>query len=148
MDITFYKTKSETNKINKTLSDAITLTGSFKDNTNIVLPTITVHYNADLLTLNYCYIPVFNRYYFVDSIELDGEFLVIALSCDVLMSFKNDILSSKVRVVRSSSSKIKYLPDSLITQTAKTNYTFKKLGTGFNVAESTNNYILVLSGKE
>lgn len=148
MDITFYKTKSETNKINKTLSDAITLTGSFKDDTNIVNPIITVHYSADLLTRNYCYIPVFSRYYFVESIELKRDFFVIALSCDVLMSFKNDILSSKVRVVRSSSSKIKYLPDSLITQTAKTNYTFKKLGTGFNVAENTNNYVLVLSGKE
>lgn len=148
MNITFYKTKSETNKINKTLSDSISLTGSIKDNTNIVNPTITVQYNADLLTINYCYIPIFNRYYFVNSIELDGDILVIVMACDVLMSFKNDILSSKVRVIRSSSSKIKYLPDSLITQTAKTNYTFKKLGTGFNVAESTNNYVLVLSGKE
>jgi len=148
MDITFYKTKSETNKINKTLSDALTITGSIKDNTNIVSPTIKVQYNANLLTSNYCYIPVFNRYYFVNSVEIDGDILVIALSCDVLMSFKNDILGSKVRVIRSSSSKIKYLPDSLITQTAKTNYTFKKLGTGFNVAENTNNYVIVLSGKE
>lgn len=148
MNITFYKTKSETNKINKTLSDALTITGSIKDNTNIVSPTIKVQYNANLLTSNYCYIPVFNRYYFVNSVEIDGDILVIALSCDVLMSFKNDILSSKVRVIRSSSSKIKYLPDSLITQTSKTNYTFKKLGVGFNVAENTNNYVLVLSGKE
>ena len=148
MNITFYKTKSETNKINKTLTDSNTLTGSIKDNTNIVSPTITVQYNVDLLTCNYCFIPVFGRYYFVNSVELDGDILVIALSCDVLMSFKNDILSSKVRVVRSSSSKIKYLPDSLITQTAKTNYSFKKLGTGFNVSENTNNYVLVLSGKE
>ena len=148
MNITFYKTKSETNKINKTLVDSIPLVGSIKDNTNIVSPTITVQYNADLLTKNYCYIPVFNRYYFVNSIEIDGDILLISLSCDVLMSFKNDILSSKVRVIRSSSSKIQYLPDSLITQTAKTNYTFKKLGNGFNVAENTNNYVLVLSGKE
>ena len=148
MNITFYKTKSETNKINKTLSDAITITGSIKDNINIVYPSITVQYNTSLLTCNYCYIPVFNRYYFINSVEIDGDILVIALTCDVLMSFKNDILSSKVRVVRSSSSKIKYLPDSLITQTAKTNYTFKKLGTGFNVSENTNNYVLVLSGKE
>lgn len=148
MNITFYKTKSETNKINKTLSDALPITGSIKDNTNIVSPTIKVQYNANLLTYNYCYIPVFNRYYFVNSVEIDGDILIISLSCDVLMSFKNDILSSKVRVIRSSSSKIKYLPDSLITQTAKTNYIFKKLGTGFNVAENTNNYVLVLSGKE
>ena len=148
MNITFYKTKSETNKINKTLVDSIPLVGSIKDNTNIVSPTITVQYNADLLTKNYCYIPVFNRYYFVNSIEIDGDILLISLSCDVLMSFKNDILSSKVRVIRSSSSKIQYLPDSLITQTAKTNYTFKKLGDGFNVSENTNNYVLVLSGKE
>ena len=148
MNITFYKTKSETNKINKTLVDSIPLVGSIKDNTNIVSPTITVQYNADLLTKNYCYIPVFNRYYFVNSIEIDGDILLISLSCDVLMSFKNDILSSKVRVIRSSSSKIQYLPDSLITQTAKTNYTFKKLGIGFNVSENTNNYVLVLSGKE
>ncbi len=148
MNITFYKTKSEINKLNKTLSDAIPLTGSIKDNTNIVTPTIKVQYNADLLLRNYCYIPVFNRYYFVNSVEIDGDILIIVLSCDVLMSFKNDILSSKVRVVRSSSSKIKYLPDSLITQTSKTNYTFKKLGTGFNVTENTNNYVLVLSGKE
>jgi hypothetical protein len=148
MNITFYKTKSETNKINKTLSDALPITGSIKDNTNIVSPTIKVQYNANLLTYNYCYIPVFNRYYFVNSVEIDGDILIISLSCDVLMSFKNDILSSKVRVIRSSSSKIKYLPDSLITQTTKTNYIFKKLGTGFNVAENTNNYVLVLSGKE
>ena len=43
--------------------------------------------------INYCYIPAWNRYYFIEDITCLNTFLYkVTLKCDVLMSFRNDIL--------------------------------------------------------
>ena len=47
----------------------------------------------DIPTFNYVYIPVFNRYYFVDNIvSVRNRLWRISMSVDVLMSFKEQIL--------------------------------------------------------
>lgn len=44
---------------------------------------------------NYAYIPLLGRYYFIDSIEnIGGELWELRLRCDVLETYKPDILSS------------------------------------------------------
>ena len=50
---------------------------------------------------NYCYLEDFNRYYFIRSIEsINNHVWRLQLECDVLESFKSDILNSVVEISR------------------------------------------------
>ena len=52
---------------------------------------------------NYCYIPKFKRYYFVENVTFNGGLYSYDLVCDVLASFKAEILSSTQFIERSAS---------------------------------------------
>lgn len=89
-----YDTKSSNNVINKVLENEIEFDMKFKDKTDIVNPVVILH-SATLILSNYAYIPDFHRYYFVDKIELfPNSIYNITLRCDVLESFKDEILAS------------------------------------------------------
>lgn len=89
-----YDTKSSNNVINKVLENEIEFDMKFKDKTDIVNPVVILH-SATLILSNYAYIPDFHRYYFVDKIELfPNSIYNITLRCDVLESFKDEILTS------------------------------------------------------
>lgn len=89
-----YDTKSSNNVINKVLENEIEFDMKFKDKTDIVNPVIILH-SETLILSNYAYIPDFHRYYFVDKIELfPNSIYNITLRCDVLESFKAEILES------------------------------------------------------
>ena len=96
MTITLYTNNDEKNKLNKTLSDGLTLTGTLRDECSIERPVILI--DADNITeYNYFYIEEFDRYYFRTALtsvrnglwRLEGK-------TDVLMSFKDAILASNV----------------------------------------------------
>ena len=93
MDITLYYNSSENNKIGKVLSNDETLEGSLKDATNVINPEVMIR--ADSVSgYNYAYIPLFNRYYFVEEVVSYRTGLwIMKLQVDVLESFKTDILA-------------------------------------------------------
>lgn len=95
-DLRFYKCKDKENIINKTKSDEIVLRGLLKEPSSIYNPSITIKMNSDILTENYNYvqIPRFNRFYFIEDIVINDTFMIMSLRCDVLESFKTDILES------------------------------------------------------
>ena len=89
-----YDTKSSNNVINKVLENEQSFDIKFNDKTDIVNPVVILH-SPTLILSNYAYIPDFNRYYFVDKIELfPNSVYHITLRCDVLESFKDEILAS------------------------------------------------------
>lgn len=96
MNITLYINKSEKNKIGKNLSNDFSLSGTLRDVTNIINPVILIEIN-EIGNYNYCYIPNFNRYYFITDITIirTGLF-AISLIVDVLESFKTDIKNLSV----------------------------------------------------
>ena len=98
MNIQLCSNTSEKNKINKTITTGITLSGSLRNESNVVNPSIII--NIDNPTIyNYAYIPEFNRYYFITNyISLRTGMWQINLKSDVLMSFKDSILSSEVLI--------------------------------------------------
>lgn len=98
MNIQLCKNTSEKNKINKNITSGITLSGSLRNESNVVNPSIII--NIDNPTIyNYAYIPEFNRYYFITNyISLRTGMWQINLKSDVLMSFKDSILSSEVLI--------------------------------------------------
>ena len=94
MDIVLYKNNSEKNKIIKNLSNIYTLSGTLRNESNVVNPTIVI--NIDNPTsYNYAYIPMFGRYYFItDYVSMRTGIWQINLKSDVLMSFRESILNS------------------------------------------------------
>lgn len=105
MQIEFYNTSSENNRIGKVLENKKVLQGNFKNAVDLINPVITV--NTDLLNYNYCYIPDINRYYFIQKIEITRTNLyTIYLHIDVLETYKEDI--KQLDVIVNSSTKNPY----------------------------------------
>lgn len=107
MRIQFYNNHSGVNIINKNLEvvgEEINFT--LKEDTNILNPVLKLAgYNGG----NYCYIPDFNRYYFIDNYNLNSQGIYeLFLSVDVLATYKEDLLNGKL-LIKSDESGIKYL---------------------------------------
>lgn len=89
-----YNTNDSTNTINKTLNFISDIGVKFKEEVNIYNPNIMLKYD-DLINFNYMYIDKFKRYYFIEDVEVfPNKIYKLTLKCDVLMSFKDDILNS------------------------------------------------------
>lgn len=103
MELRLYKTVDSDNIINKTLTLIHTMNIKMKDDVSITNPIIilskvnTVNY----FECNYCFLSEFNRYYFIREIEvLNNNNYRFILECDVLESFKDDILNSQAEIER------------------------------------------------
>lgn len=92
MKVTFYNNISNDNVINKTLNELKTINFKFKNDSNILNPTLLLkNYDGG----NYCYIDELERYYYIDTIDLvEGNLYKIVCSVDVLMSYKDQILNN------------------------------------------------------
>lgn len=92
MNILLYKTTNANNDLNKTISDKVELVGALREASSIVAPSILIQSNP--IGYNYAYIPEFGRYYYIKNITAfrKGAY-IIDLKCDVLMSFKDEILN-------------------------------------------------------
>ena len=99
MDIIFYTNTSDFNVINKTITEQFTLTGTLRVGTDIVSPCIWIDSDDSILSVNYCYIPILQRYYFIKKVTLvKNQIYSLYLETDVLMTFKSEILASKAHV--------------------------------------------------
>lgn len=95
MVLKLYKNNSERNCVTKTLSNELQLTGTLRHETSIKTPVITIVGDDSIIGYNYAFIVEFNRYYFITDIKsIRNGFWELSFLCDVLMSFKDDILSS------------------------------------------------------
>lgn len=115
MDLRLYYTSDENNKIKKTLSSALVLTGTMRDSSSIIKPVILVE-GVSFNAYNYAYIPSFDRYYFIKEItNYRNNLWILELECDVLMSFKSSILNMNCILLETEKKGAdKYLPDSRV----------------------------------
>lgn len=98
MEITLYVNNSERQAINKTLTSALTLTGSLRSESSVINPSFIIE-TQNPSGYNYCYISEFGRYYFITDItSVRTNLWRIECSVDVLMSFKSSILDLDVIV--------------------------------------------------
>ena len=96
MNIKLYVNSSEKNKIGKTLTDEMILSGNLKDATDLIKPSVMIE-GSDFSGYNYAKIPAFNRAYFIESMEVVRTGLWrLNLAVDVLESFKSEIKTQKV----------------------------------------------------
>ena len=102
-----------TKRINSTLQPTGTgtqLSCNIKSPSSIINPVLELS-STSPISFNYCYIPAFSRYYYIDDIVYDRGLWVLSCSVDVLASFKTAIGSSSLYVLRSSTSSDPYLVD-------------------------------------
>lgn len=145
MEVQFFYNQSDDRVINKTLIIGETFVGYPRDEVSIMNPVIRFESEA-ILRYNYAYIPEYQRYYsIVDrTIYRDGIWDV-TFAVDVLMSFRNDIMSLNVIVDKQSieANGNEFIDDgSLVTENVmfQTVYNFPD---GFN---DTGEYILITAG--
>ena len=103
MELILYQTSDNDNVINKVKTEVKQYDIVLKDPSNIVAPVIRLKEElADLGEVsNYAYIAEFDRYYFIRSIaNTSKDIWILTLECDVLESFKDDILASQAEVIR------------------------------------------------
>lgn len=99
-NITLYKTTSERNEIKKKLTEVITISGSTKENFDVINPSILVSLEG-IPDANYCYVDVTDKYYYVRYVAENNGLIRLNLFEDVLMSFKTPLLNCEVLVSRS-----------------------------------------------
>lgn len=106
-----YTTKTPNNTIGKVLENETEYNIKFKSQADRTKPVVVLM-SETMIDFNYAYIPDFNRYYFVESIEVTpNKIYNISLRCDVLESFKNDILGSSGFVNQQTTSNKYYNSD-------------------------------------
>ena len=100
MILKLYNTTDSNNTIGKTLTDEEIFNITFKDTFDIVNPIVRLKSDTPILK-NYAYIPEFDRYYFITSIQIEpNKIYELFLECDVLETYKEDILASTGLVTR------------------------------------------------
>ena len=101
MEVTLYKNSSENNVIGKTLTQIKSVEANLKNDVSVINPTFILYYTDNILQSNYCFIPKFNRYYFISDISSVANHLWrITSTVDVLMSYKDQILETNAFVAR------------------------------------------------
>ena len=146
MEVILYKNSSENNVIGKSLAQIKKVECNLKNDVSVINPTFILYYTDNILQSNYCFIPKFNRYYFIDEIvPITGDRCIVKCRVDVLESFKEDIKSLTVILDKAQSiyKSNKYLDDGSFVVENKDFNTIHNFPNGFN-DEGT--FILICAG--
>lgn len=94
MEITFFECNSPVIMVDKVVENGITVNGKLRENSSILTPSFNIE--SDVIpSFNYCYIPQFNRYYYITDItSVNSKIVRIECKVDVLKSFSTDIKNS------------------------------------------------------
>ena len=113
-DIGFYNNTEELNKITKSPTLVRTLTGTLREETDVVNPVIMIEYNGVLDDVNYMRIQALHRWYFITRIESvrTGLWRVYA-HCDVLKTYSEGILGTEAVVARNEKRWNLFINDSM-----------------------------------
>lgn len=140
--IGLYNNQEELNKITKNPTSVLSVTGTLKDQTDIVNPTIIVE-AASLPLVNYARIESFNRWYFITDIQSVRTGLwEIHMRCDVLKTYSQGILNCKAIVRRQENIYNLYIDDDSFVVEQDNSYARYNFSAGF----TDKSIILVTSG--
>ena len=145
MEIKLYKTSSPRKKLVKDLTDGITLVGTLRAQSSVMSPTFTVQDTA-VVGYNYCYIPDFGRWYYINGIDvLRSNLYELTLGIDVLMTYAAEIRNNTAIIDRTESGATAnvYIDNGTFVNTSKLETATYNFSGGFN---DTPEYILITAG--
>ena len=102
MTVIIYQNLSEGNVVDKNLRELIQVTGTLREGTSVLNPSIVIESSeVGIISANYIYIAEWGRYYFVNEI-LNIRNNVWSFSChvDVLMTYRNTIRQQSAIIAR------------------------------------------------
>lgn len=142
--ISIGKNSSPVNKITKTYTQVLSLSGTLKNESEIINPTILIETSsADIFKCNYMQIPNFNRSYFITSIKsIRTNIYEISAHCDVLSSFASEIKSNTAMIVRQENDFNLLLNDDVFKCKQNSRMYYKK----FPSQLGQYNFVLVVAG--
>lgn len=103
MELKLYTVTDGDNVINKVKTLKTTMEINLKRDVDITSPTLLLIPNlpTGFNGINYAEIPALNRFYFVNSVNnISNNLWELVLSCDVVETYKADILASRARFYR------------------------------------------------
>ena len=150
MDISLYVNSSQNNILSKNIEliDKTRIIEPF-ESFDILAPVVVLDYKDEWLSCNYAFIPQLNRYYYVETMTLQtAKRVTLKLKCDVLMSFKDEIVSATATVVRNEKIGSTAVPDTKLpidpSEIWYEGIDFPKQPITDIVSDSTFNYIFVV----
>ena len=145
MEIKLYKTSSPRKKLVKDLTDGITLTGTLRGQSSVMSPSLQIQ-DIAVIGYNYCYIPDFGRYYYINGINaLRANLFELSLGIDVLMTYAESIRNNAAIVdkVQPQYAAMPYINDGSYVSTNKMEQAVINFDNGFNDAGE---FILITAG--
>lgn len=153
----FLKCVSDRDVIGKTWlnrdgeNDIMTVEGKLLYDKDILSPTFLV--SSDVIEYNYCYIPMFKRFYYITAIVArTGNQKELTLACDELQSWKEGILANEAVLERQENEYNTYVSDSETwTQQNKTVdiIPFRDdVGKQIEFKREDNKYIITIAGSD
>lgn len=104
MKVNLYRYSGASNIINKELPTPDTKTGFLNDMFDLDNPSFK--FTTFSIDYNYCYIDDLKRYYWIDHVTIDPNGLyIVDMSIDVLMTFKDKILSGTAHITSNAPDK-------------------------------------------
>lgn len=126
------KTSDDPRKIDKSFTQIGAVQAHPYNEIDILNPRLIIDYRSNWISCNYCYIPEWGRYYFINSFDLmTGGKCQFTAHVDVLKTYAEQIKDTQALILRSSSGsdKGKYIADATIpmnTQNTTQNILFSK----------------------
>lgn len=146
MTITFYRNRSDTNVVDKDISEAFTssFVGILREESSVLAPVITLQASPDSFAIcNYAYIAEFDRYYYIEDIAaIRNNVTQITMRVDVLMSYKTQIRASSALVKRNAYSYNLKLNDGSLATYADGYALSYPFSGGFNTTQ----FVLIVAG--
>lgn len=144
MNIILYQNISEYNAVNKTINNLTTLTGTLREESSIIDPIITISdIDSYVGSMNYAYIPEFNRYYFITNIEtIRNKLWRVSFHVDVLYTYREQIKSNSAIIERNETQYDLKLNDGLFKTQQNPRIAQFPFPSGFN----TWNFVLAIAG--
>lgn len=129
----------------KELSDGITLTGTLRGQASVMSPSLQIQ-DIVVFGYNYCYIPDFGRYYYINDINaLRANLFELSLGIDVLMTYASEIRRNYAIVdkVENFGVAFNYINDGSWINTNRTDQSIINFANGFN---DNGEFILITAG--
>ena len=103
MELNLYVVNDSDNVINKNMTNKVTININLKRDVDISSPSLVLldGLGVNYSDFNYAEISELGRFYFVNNVQrLNHKMIKVDLVCDVLETYKADVLASKARFNR------------------------------------------------
>lgn len=142
--IQLQRNNSEPIKVDKEITNILTVTGTLREGTSIIDPVIKIECNiADVAGCNYLTIDAFGRKYFVkDIVSVRNNLVEFTCHVDVLSTYKNEIRNNTGIIRRQENTWNLYLNDGSLKIYQNPYVITKEFPNGFNTQE----FVLAIAG--